>query len=125
VPIQTCLELVDVLRVLHAERRRKIDGTWKDGAIDGHGPVTEVQIVVFGLDRPVVPDRPLEARPHCPADPVLAVGSGEEREAPAHPVVGVVGMGIGDTGLCVNQPAVMRDADRAGRGRDSVGIRGN
>jgi hypothetical protein len=107
VPVQTCLELIDVLRVLHPKRRRKIDDAWKDGAVDGYGPVAEVQIVVFGLDRPVVADRPFDARAHCPADPVFAVGAGEERDAPAQPVVGVVGVRIGDAGLCVNQPAVM------------------
>jgi hypothetical protein len=82
-PVQTSLELKDLLRVLHAERGRKIDGARKGGAVDGHGPVAEVQIVVFGLDRPVVADRPFNAGAHRPADPVLAVGAGKEREAPA------------------------------------------
>src|SRR5215471_20039936 len=83
VPVQAELELVDVLGVLEAERRREIDEARKDVAVDGHGLVAEVEIVILGLDRPVVPDRPLDARSDGPTDlaRVAAADAGEERNA--------------------------------------------
>src|SRR3984885_4096881 len=132
VPVQAALDLIDVLGVLEAERSRKIRDARESGALDGNGLVAEVEIVVLDLDRPIVPDRPLDARSHRPADLARAAGAagaGERRKPSSSdstgPVAGVVSLRPGDAGLSVNQPAVMRDAEGAGGGTDPLGVSGD
>src|SRR5271155_3461873 len=69
-PVHPSLELVDVVGILQADRNRQVESAGCDTAVDGDVAVAEVQIVIFGLDRPVVPDRPLDAGSHGPANPV-------------------------------------------------------
>src|SRR6516164_5133894 len=128
VPVQACFELVDVTLVLQAERSADWDNRRKDGAVDGHSPLAEVQIVVFGLDRPVIPYRPFEACSHGPTESVLRTCAREEGNPAGDirdPVVGVGDVGPRDPRLSINQPAVMGDADGIRGGSDPVGIRAN
>jgi hypothetical protein len=52
VPIHASLELVDVVVVL--DGGRKADAEQRDRTVDRNVAVAEVEIVVFGLDRPVL-----------------------------------------------------------------------
>src|SRR5277367_7039905 len=89
VPVQASLELVDVVAV--RDNGRKADAAeQRDRTVDRDVAGAEVEIVVFGLDRPVLPDRPFDARSDGPADAVIAAGAAEQRHASEGPVVGVV-----------------------------------
>lgn len=91
--------------------------TGKNCSADQSRLVAEIDVIVLRLDRPVVPNRPIQHRYRRPADSILASGSCEERRrspggAQAR-IVGIIKVCPRHTGLSIDQLVVVGDTDRA------------
>src|SRR4051794_28998903 len=85
-----------------------------------NGPVAEVHVVIFELRRPCRSEGIFDARASRPADARVSHFDGaRQRVAVGREVI----IGPRDTALAVNEPAIERDAEAAGQGRDPVDVR--
>jgi hypothetical protein len=116
--VQSGLELIDVVVVLEAG----LDADTEERAVDRNIVVAKVEIVVLGLDGPILVERPLDAGANSPANPVVvAAGPAEQGGAEKRGVLGVVRALQRRAGLPIEQPVVVGDTDLSGPGRGPIG----
>ena len=81
----------------------------------GKALIVQADIVVLGAHRPVIQERPFKAKAGGPAE-IGAVAAGEGNRGPTHRHPGTARANPGSTAFAVEEHAIPRIAEAAGRG---------